>query len=150
MALDIDSLLGKLVDHALATGHFDSVNTHEPDNAPGNGVSANIVLDTISPVPGGMATTSCRVAFAMALMYPTTIQPRDASEPYLIKALDAVMGRLTGDLRLDDTIRMIDLLGAYGDGLSAIAGYVTIQEQTYRIMELTIPLIVNDVWIQAD
>lgn len=150
MALDIDTLLGKLVDHALSTGHFDAVNTHEPDNAPGNGITANVVMDTITPVPGGLATTSCRVAFIMALMYPTTVLPRDASEPYLIKALDAVMGRLTGDLRLDDTVRMIDLLGAHGDGLEAIAGYTKIQEQVYRVMELTIPLIVNDVWVQTD
>lgn len=150
MALDIDTLLNKLVDHGLATGHFDAVNTHEPDNAPGNGITANIVLDTITPVAGGLATTSCRVAFVMALMYPTTVQPRDETEPYLIKALDAVMGRLTGDLRLDSTVRMIDLLGAHGDGLEAIAGYTKIQDQVYRVMELTIPLIVNDVWVQVD
>lgn len=148
MALDIDTLLSKLVSHALSTGHFDSVNTHEPDNAPGNGITANVVLDTITPVPGGMATTSCRVAFFMTMMYPAEAQPRDDTEPYLIKALDAVMGRLTGDLRLDNTVRMIDLLGAHGDGLEALAGYTKIQEQVYRIMELTIPVIVNDVWVQ--
>lgn len=150
MALDIDTLLGKLVDHALSTGHFDAVNTHEPDNAPGSGLTANVVLDTITPVSSGLAATSCRVTFIMTFMYPTTVMPRDATEPFLIKALDAVMGRLTGDLRLDDTVRMIDLLGAYGDGLEAITGYYKIQEQAYRVMELTIPLIVNDVWVQTD
>ncbi len=60
------------------------------------------------------------------------------------------MGRLTGDLRLDATVRMIDLLGAHGDGLEAIAGYTKIQDQVYRVMELTIPLIVNDIWTQSE
>lgn len=146
MALDIDTLLGKLVTHAATTGHFDSVNTHEPDNAPGNGVTCNVVLDRINFVPGGLSYTSARVAFAMSLMYPTDVLPRDDSEAHLVKALDAVMRSLNGDFTLGGTVRMVDIGGAHGEELSTIAGYVKIQEQVYRVMEITIPLIVNDVW----
>jgi len=148
--LDIDTLMGKLVSHAQATGHFDSVNTHEPDNAPGNGVSCSVVLDRINFVQGGLDYTSARVAFAMALYYPANNLPRDDSEAYLIKALDAVMGRLNGDFTLGDTVRMIDIGGAHGEELSTIAGYVKIDEQLYRVMEITLPLIVNDVWEEVD
>ena len=43
----------------------------------------------------------------------------------------------------------IDLLGAYGQKLSAQAGYITIDSHMYRIMTLTIPCVINDLWTQA-
>lgn len=148
--LDIDTLMGHLVSHAQATGHFDSVNTHEPDNAPGNGVFCSIVLDRINFVPGGLDNTSARIAFAVALMYPANNLPRDDAEPYLIKALDSLLGRLNADFTLGGSVRMIDIGGAYGEELSTIAGYVKIDEQLYRVMEITLPLIVNDVWEEIE
>lgn len=148
--LDIDTLMGSLVGLAQTTGHFDSVNTHEPDNAPGTGISCSVVLDRINFAPGGLDSTSARVAFAMALYYPSNNLPRDDAEPYLIKALDAVMTNLNADFTLGGAVRMVDIGGAYGEELSAIAGYVKIDEQLYRVMEITLPLIVNDVWEETE
>jgi len=150
MSLDIDTLFNGMVSHALATGNFEAVNTHEPDSSPGNGITCNIIFDTVEPInSSGLDSTSARVVFAMALTYPLTSEPRDATEGYLVKALDALMTAYTGDFTLGDTIRGIDCLGTYGDGLSARGAYLQVGDQHYRVIDINIPLIVNDVWAQA-
>lgn len=67
----------------------------------------------------------------------------------MIKALDALMTAYTGDFTLGNTIRGVDCLGTYGEGLRALGAYMRVDSQTYRVIDLTIPLIANDVWAQA-
>jgi hypothetical protein len=43
----------------------------------------------------------------------------------------------------------VDLLGQFGTPLSAQAGYVNQDGRLFRIMTITLPLVVNDVWGQA-
>ena len=70
-------------------------------------------------------------------------------DPNVIKAADVLMTAYTGDFALGGTIRKIDLLGAHGAALQAQAGYVTIGQTMYRCMDITLPLIINDLWRQA-
>jgi hypothetical protein len=46
-------------------------------------------------------------------------------------------------------VRNVDLLGAYGAGLSALAGYLNVDNKMFRVVDLTLPLIVNNVWEQV-
>jgi hypothetical protein len=59
------------------------------------------------------------------------------------------MKELSGSITLGGTVRMIDLLGIDGTPLSAMAGYLQIDRKVYRVMDLTIPVIVNDMWTQV-
>jgi hypothetical protein len=43
----------------------------------------------------------------------------------------------------------VDLLGSAGAPLSAQAGYLNQDGRLFRVMTLTLPIIVNDVWDQA-
>jgi len=152
MSLNIDTLLNELVSHALASGYFDAVNTHEPDNSPGNGLTCHVILDRVSPVnSSGLDYTTLRVAFLFELIYPVTALPRDQGENEIIKAMDALMNLFTGDFTMSDNVRMVDALGAYGEGMSAIAGYTSYDKGAswYRNIEITVPLIVDNVWEQV-
>jgi hypothetical protein len=40
-------------------------------------------------------------------------------------------------------------LGAYSSGLSAAAGYLNQDDDTFRVMTIQLPLVVNDVWTQT-
>jgi hypothetical protein len=46
-------------------------------------------------------------------------------------------------------VRNIDLLGEYGQRLTAQAGYLQLSDGMYRIFTITIPCIVNDMWTQV-
>lgn len=151
MALDIITILDTVQDHALASGYFDAVNGHEPKSAPGNGLSAAVWVEQIGPARGGsgLGETSVRLALNVRLYTPMVHEPEDAIDPNLMTALDALMAAYSGDFTLGGVVREVDLLGIYGDPLSARAGYLTTAGAEYRVMTITLPLIVNDLWEQA-
>lgn len=151
MALDIVTILDTVQDHALASGYFDAVNGHEPKSAPQNGLTAAVWVEQIGPARGGsgLAATSSRLALNVRLYTPMVQQPEDAIDPDLMTALDALLAAYSGDFTLGGIVREVDLLGAYGDPLSARAGYLTTSGAEYRVMTITLPLIVNDLWEQV-
>jgi hypothetical protein len=151
MSLDITTILNTVQDHALTSGYFDTVNGHEPKSAPGNGLSAAVWVEQIGPARGGsgLNSTSARLALFVRLYTPMVQQPEDAIDPNLMTALDALMAAYSGDFTLGGLVREVDLQGIHGDPLSARAGYLTTSGAEYRVMTITLPLIVNDLWEQV-
>ncbi|MET8987757.1 hypothetical protein ABZW49_20110 [Nonomuraea wenchangensis] len=75
-------------------------------------------------------------------------EPADAIDPAMLAALDALMSAYSGDFDLGGRIRNVDLLGQTGPPLSAQAGYLEQDGNTYRVFTVTLPLLINDVWDQ--
>jgi len=75
-------------------------------------------------------------------------EPQAEIDPAVMAAVDALFTALSGDFSLGGRVRNIDLLGAHGVGLSAQAGYQTINQTAYRVMTIVIPLIINSAWVQ--
>ena len=86
----------------------------------------------------------------MERIYSNALQESpDLIDTNVIKAADALTTAYSGDFTLGGAVRDVDLLGMYGSPLRWLAGYVTINSTIYRCMDLTLPLIVNDLWSQA-
>ncbi|NUR03067.1 MAG: hypothetical protein HOY79_43130 [Streptomyces sp.] len=151
MALNISTILDAVQAHALASGYFDSVNGHEPQSPPTSGVTCAVWVEQIGPARGtsGLNSTTSRLALYVRLYTSMAQQPADAIDPNLMTALDALMAAYSGDFTLGGLAREVDLLGAYGDPLSARAGYLAEGGAEYRVMTITLPLIVNDLWEQV-
>lgn len=149
--LDITGILTALESHAAATGRFERVNRHEPKSSPGTGVTASIWAQQIRPYPpgSGLAATTGVVVFTMRLYTSMTAEPADMIDPEILAAVDVLMGAYSDDFTLGGRVRNVDLLGAAGTPLGAQAGYINIDRTLYRVMDLTIPVIVNDLWTQA-
>lgn len=145
------SVFDKLTSYALATGRFDQVNQHEPKNAPGHGITCSIWMQSIRPWHSGQATTTGNVIFNARLYTNFRGQPFDYIDPNLTAATCDYMGALAGDFALggDNSVYAIDLLGMTGTSLSMQAGYVEIDRQMMRVMTVTIPIIINDMFVQA-
>lgn len=148
MALDVLTLIDKVVSHALSLGVFEMVNTHEPKSSPGN-LTGALWVQAIDPVESGMASTSIRLAFTFRIYMSFIAEPEDDIDRAAIDAAAQLMGAYSGDFELGDQVRMIDILGRHGDPLRAQAGYLNIDGQLMRVMDITIPLIINDVWEQV-
>lgn len=150
MALDIDTLMDEVIARALELAVFDAVNGHEPKSAPGRGVTAAVWTQDLMPVPAasGLDSTSVRVGLMWRLYTPMIQEAPDAIDPNLLKALDALCEAYSADFELDGAVMEVDLLGAYGDPLRARAGYLNQDGRLYRVMDLTTPLIVPDLWTQ--
>jgi hypothetical protein len=135
----------------MRLGLFERVNTSEPKNSPGNGLTAAVWLQMVSPVAAasGLAATSARVEFMLRIYSNMLQEPQDAIDPEILSAVDVLMGAYSGDFDLGGTVRNVDLLGAHGVGLSAVAGYLAVDNKMFRVVDLTLPLIVNNVWEQV-
>lgn len=148
--LVLQDILDHVVSHGMASGYFESVNQHEPKNAPGHGLTMAVWVDKIVPVKSsGLAATSVSVQMKVRLFSNMVVAPQDSIDPNLTNALNAVMSAYSGDFTFDGTVRYIDLLGDEGNPLSADAGYVEQDKKMFRIFDITLPVIVNDVWTQT-
>jgi hypothetical protein len=147
IALDFPAIRDALVSHAEATGRFTAVTKHEPFSKPA-GVHAAIWLDTLTPVEraSGLAGVAVRLAFVCRVYLGAESKPYDDVDAKGLAAADRLMAAWAGDFTLNGRIRNVDLKGAHGVPLSAQSGYQRIGDTTYRVITLTVPLIVNDVW----
>lgn len=143
----------------LSTGYFNSVNSLDgpPQRQPVQGLTAAVWPDTLGPVPlnSGLAATSARVvmmvrlykALAEQLDYPPATT--DHIDTAMLLAASALIRRYHDDFDFGGTIRNVDLLGAFGEPLSARTDWLAHGPVVYRITEITVPCIVNDVWTQG-
>jgi hypothetical protein len=151
MAIDADGIAAQLISHAAATGMFETVNGHEPKNAPGNGLNVAIWLQTIEPFPGGSGLNAVTISlvYTIRLYLDFLSQPYDAIDPALMKAADALMTQYAGAFTLGGIVRDVDLFGESGTKLRCNAGYLDQDGKKFRAFVITLPIIVNDVWTEA-
>jgi hypothetical protein len=148
--METDALIDAVVSHALASGNFENVNQHEPKSSPGHGITAAVWVQHIVPLPqqSGLNATAGRILFQVRLYSNMLAKEEDQIDPNLIKACDDLMEAYSGDFTLDGLVNSIDLLGRHGVPLSAQSGYMQVERGWYRILDIDVPLILDDIWSQ--
>ena len=147
MALDILGLTDALVSHAMASGYFEQVNGHEPKSAAGHGLTAAVWPNEVRALrSSGLVSVSVLLTFSVRLYSSAQTVPPDAIGPDMLTAADALCSAYSGDFTLGGLLRSVDLLGAHGQPLAVQAGYIQQDGGLYRVMTITVPLIVNDLW----
>lgn len=152
MTINSVAIFAAAESHALATGLFERVNGHEPRSSPGSGLSAAVWFAGLDPVAAvsGLAVTSARLLFTVRIYANALVEPQDGLDPSVIAATDALMIAYSGDFTLGGLIKDVDLLGAHGFALSARPGWLDMGEAKYRTVDITLPMILNDVFPQAE
>ena len=152
MAIRSLDLIERIASHAMATGYFDRVNQHEPKSKPGRGLTCAIWVDRIEPARSrsGLTSTDARVVFIVRVYTNMLQQPQDAIDPNVMEAVDILFEAYTGDFQLGDDSRFIDVLGmTQGHALDSQSGYINIDNMTYRVMTISVPVIVTGAWPQV-
>lgn len=150
----VNTVFDKIVSYAMASGRFEHVNQHEPKSAPGTGIYCSVWIQRIRPLGGrggsGLAATSGALDLSARIYQNFVSQPFDMIDPLVTAAVSDLMGALSGDFDFggDIDVRSVDLLGYAGTAMSAEAGYIEIDRRHFRVMTLTIPVILNDMWVQ--
>lgn len=161
--IDLDSvqdIITELLTVGQRLGIFDSVQGHEPKAAPSDhGLHLAMHGVRITPVPevSGAGTVSVRLEFQLGVMTNMLGEPQDGIEPEVMGAAGMLMAALAGGFTLHGEAMAVDLLGAYGEGLRAEAGYVSIGggqgdgagTRLFRIMNVFVPVILADCWVVA-
>jgi hypothetical protein len=152
MAIASQDLVDRIASHAMTLGVFDRVNQHEPKNKPGRGLTCAVWIDRIEPARGrsGLTATDARVVFNVRVYTNMLQNPQDAIDPSVMTAVDLLFEAYTGDFQLGDESRFIDVLGmTQGHPLFSQSGYINIDNMVYRVMTITVPVIVQNAWTQS-
>lgn len=145
-------LFDRVASHAASLGLFDNqVATHEPKNPPGNGVWCALWTDGIAPIPriSGLNETGGRVTFRVRIGANFIQEPQDSIDPHIMVACTTLMEEYSSHFTLDQTVMAVDLLGAYGQPLTARGSFVTMQQRVYRVLEIILPVIIDNMWVQS-
>lgn len=147
----IDPIFDAVVSDVQASGYFEKVNQHEPKRKPKFGLSAAVWVQAIDPISlaSGLAATSARLLFIVRIYVKMLSEPQDAIDPNMVRAASNIIRRYHDDFDFEGLIRNVDLLGQFGIALAAQAGYLEMDNTHYRIMDITVPCIVNNVWPQV-
>lgn len=149
--LDVIGIRDTLLSHALSLGMFSQVSGHEPKAAPIGDLYGALWMNSMAPARGrsGLASTTIRLEYWFRIGTNMIAEPQDDIDPKVLVATAALMMAYSGDFELGGLAEEIDLLGMAGEGLGARAGYLDQDGRLYRIMTITIPIIVSDVFDQS-
>ena len=147
----IVALLEAVKGVAQGLGVFQRAHRHEPKNAPGLHLSFALWVHMIEPLPAasGLASVSGLVTLMARIYNPFTQKPEDDIDPSVLDAAGQFIGALAGGLTLGGTVRNIDVMGQFGQKLAGQAGYLDQDGTKFRVIEVTIPVVMNDLWTEA-
>lgn len=154
----LSTLISAVVSHAAATGLFDQVQGGEFTGAPGNGLSCAVWVNDVVPVQSsGLAATSMRVELFVRVYCNAFTEPVDVIDPAAIDAVDVLLADYISHFTMDGFLRLVDVRGSDGNPIRVQAGYLTMGSardtggggRTYRVMTITLPLIVNDLYSES-
>lgn len=150
MSLGISTILTRVADHGRAAGTFERVVIGEPKSPPGEGRTMAVWTEPAAPASSGLASTSLAVRFTVRVYVPYA-EPRDTENVELaaVEAADVLMAAYNGDFSLGGAVRNVDIFGEHGQALTVTPGYVTLNQTIFRVMDINLPLVVNDVYDQA-
>lgn len=148
--ISTQELIDAVVSHAQRSGKFSMVNGYEPKSAPGSDMTAAVWSQSWGPeLSSGLAATSSRLVMNLRIYSNMIKEPQGMIDPQMLDAVDDLMTRYSADFTLDGLVRCVDLLGSGGEGLRAEAGYQEVGGTMFRIVTITLPLILNDSWEQV-
>ncbi len=151
LGFDLQPLLDDFRSQCRASGGFDGVVTHELRKAP----TSQFVLGAwwlrtrTIPQRSGLASTSILVTLQARIYMPLQGDP-DQLDTELWRRTDLIYAAMHSGLTFTDDEHEIDILGAYGDGVTADAGFLPMPDNTpVRVSDVNVPIVVDDAYAQV-
>ncbi|HEY5396212.1 MAG TPA: hypothetical protein VIL16_12525 [Trebonia sp.] len=128
-----------------------SVLFHEPKAAPTALPTVALWAGPIEPIGqvSGLSEVSGRVTVMGRIYAANAMNIDDKAEELLLKLTSDLLGAFAGAFTLNGSAMCMDLLGAYGQKLSAVPGYLAHDASFFRVSECTFPIIVDPLWTEA-
>lgn len=136
-----------LVSHIMTTKRFKRVNTSE-NRSVTTGLTAEVWFQRLAPSPeqSGLAAVTVRLEYTIRIRSALPRGNSDQIDPEILAAVDDLMNKYCTNFTLGGVVKEVDIFGANGEGLESNSGYIKIDDVDYRVVDITLPLIINDVW----
>lgn len=145
MAFKIKDTLQIIQGHLTANGYLTRAQIAEPKNAPTDNVAAAIFMSSSTMGTAYLGNQVeehhvVTVRFYVDMMH----EPSKKIEFRLSEVVAEFTDDLLGDFSLGENVREVDYAGMGGTPLSARYGYSDISGKMYRIVDLSLPLNVDN------
>lgn len=147
----IATLFAQVEARAKTLGGIEVVIAHEPRSAPVSLPALAVWFNGLGPARGhsGLAATSVRLEFRGRIYLNGSTKDEDKLEQKLLYLSALVMGSFSGAFTLGGTVMAVDLLGGWGSPLEVTPGWLQHDSKEFRVAEITVPVILDDVWSQV-
>lgn len=150
-----ETVVNKLFDAVKSTtqklNRFASTEIDEPWNSPGKGLYCSVTLGPLRPqgARSGLNKTSGTLTLIATIWAHGVPRTGGRVDPQVLAAAVALMRALSADLDFGDfglagTVRNIDLMS-----MSADPGWADFQDAKYRVVIVTVPVVLNDMFAQS-
>lgn len=145
-----ETVLDALTDHAERLGVFDIVMEGDPVGLPGDQMVLSWNADSGRPerTMSGLAATSILLTVIGRTFISNKVSPMAGLERKLLVVVDTVMESFHAQIQLGETDMHVDVLGQSGVDLRWQAGFVPVDDELYRVVDITIPVIITDMYAQ--
>ncbi len=152
MGVEWQAIQDEFISIAQRSGYFDTTQGHEPKNAPGRGVHFNVVYGGKKPAKSGLSSSSVVAIYLLRVSCSMLREPQDSIDVDLCVAADAIWDGVHGGYKFDGIagVRCGDLFGSEGDSMVDESGYITYDKEMHRVIEIRVPVIINDAYNQAE
>lgn len=145
MAFNITATLDRLQSYVQAHGGFRNVVVGEPKSPPTDSLSAAIWTQSVDVTKVFLGGGTREVYSVLVRVYRNWLsEPRDQVEKDLAHSVSALMEDLLADFELGGGVVAIDPAGMEGSGVTIRWGHVEISNVMFRVVDITLPLIVDD------
>lgn len=150
MALNTVNLLTKLGSYVKRTGRAKRVVLYDPmSQVPPGTISISIRSVRAFNQISALNKTGVCIVFSIVLYIDSKAEPKDGQELELMGVFDLLMQSFNEKFTLEGAVHSIDIFGRAGTPLGADFGRVEIDKVIYRVMDITLPLLVTNVWTQG-
>lgn len=145
-AAQATALFTEVQSYAQALNIFQGVDLHDPWNAPGSQMfcSINLGRAKLLPTASGMISASGQVTLTVRVWSSALQRPLDGIDPGILAAACSLMGALAGGFTLNETVRNIDVFG-----MTAEPAYVDFEGKPFRVIEITVGIVINDMFTES-
>jgi hypothetical protein len=145
MAFLVADTLGIIRDELSKINYFSTVEIGEPKSPPADQyASAYIWMDSVTTVQASLNGSIEVYLTTVRLMTGLFEEPIELIETQTAEAYSKASEALFANFSLDNKIRNIDAAGQYGASYGGTWGHLDLGGNLYRIVDITLPLIVDD------
>ena len=145
MAYDIKATLDQVLTHLLASGYAGQALILEPKSPPsGAGITCALWMTSTGVVQIMAGRNTVEVHTVNVRLYRNMLsEPQEAIELELAQAASELLADFIGEYDLGANIRNVDVAGQFGTPIGTQWGYVQISGVMFRIVDITLPLVVD-------
>ena len=150
-SLDVRAILARLTTYAETLGIFDAVIVgNSPTTLPASGLACAISATSLTPSASfsGLSSTSVALTCTVRIYKNKMTAPIDLIDVAVWDAAEKMLAQIHTSVGLSGDAIVTDIFQIERVEMTAISGFVPGDSGFYQVVDLTVPIIVGDVWVQ--